>query len=109
MDIQVIAFVFSCRNFSLRPPFCDDFSQLPFVTTAGSVGKAMVFREIGGNSSCHYDRGSIGICNGYNKTTPFDPNFQVCGRIPNSMFGPTQFNWISHILSKALGLCVQCK
>ena len=97
MEIQVIAFVFSCRNFSLRPLFCDEFNQLPYVSTARFIGKPNLFREIGGNSSCYYDRGSIGVCNEFNMTTPFDPNFQVCGRIPNSVFGPTQFNWISRV------------
>ena len=86
--IQVIAFIFFCRNYSLRPLFCDDITQFPYVSTARAVGRVSFFREVGGNSSCHYDRGSIGACTNYNKTTPFDPNFQVCGRLPKAVLMP---------------------
>ena len=68
----------SSRDYSLRPLFCEGPVQSDFdVIRDIVVGENMVFRERGTNSSCYYDRGSFGICNAFNNTDPFDPEFQV--------------------------------
>ena len=49
----------SSRDYSLRPLFCEGPVQSNFdVIRDIGVGENMVFRELGTNSSCYYDRGS---------------------------------------------------
>ena len=67
----------SSRDFSLRPLFCEGPVQSVFDIIDVVLNGNIDFRERGTNSSCYYDRGSLGICGAFNRTSPFDPEFQV--------------------------------
>ena len=78
--------IFSClhlffRTKTLRPLFCSEANILDSYINATNMGNKFAFREVFGvNSSCPYDRGSVGGCNNYDirkVMMPFDPNFQV--------------------------------
>jgi leishmanolysin-like peptidase len=61
---------------TLRPLFCSDSTKLDSYRNATN---RLAFRELGGSSSCHYDRGSVGVCTNYDfrkLMMQYDPNFQ---------------------------------
>jgi leishmanolysin-like peptidase len=66
----------SPETLALKPLFCSDLTQYPLYAVTRFLKMGNVFRELGGNSSCHYDRGSIGGCNSYNHTRELDPDIQ---------------------------------
>jgi leishmanolysin-like peptidase len=60
---------------TLHHLFCED--QLEYIGYISAVhyNRGYEFRQFF-NSTCTYDRTSVGTCINYNNTTPFDPNFQ---------------------------------